>query len=215
VKLAAKRKGSLVELVCLLGAVALEGNKGGSEGDPDVEFECIAVGRRWQVGEQCERSPKQGDRFFEGRHRRRSGPRHAVGIDGRLDHAGLVVVCGELRAGRVDVVVALDRDRLGDGSVELTATSWTEHLQGNRPKLVVAEVVGEPLIADDPSTPELIDMVDELWLTDPRGRDQQTDEKGRPMTAATSASRRAPSGSWPSRAPSTARIVGVSIARLP
>jgi hypothetical protein len=44
VKLAAKRKGSLVELVRIRGAVALEGNKGGSEGDPDVEFEYIAVG---------------------------------------------------------------------------------------------------------------------------------------------------------------------------
>jgi hypothetical protein len=44
VKLAAKRKGSLVELVRIVGPVALQGNKGGSEGNPDVEFECIAVG---------------------------------------------------------------------------------------------------------------------------------------------------------------------------
>jgi hypothetical protein len=44
VKLAAKRKGSLVELVRAFGTVALEGNKRGSEGDPDVEFERIAVG---------------------------------------------------------------------------------------------------------------------------------------------------------------------------
>src|SRR5262245_34744160 len=66
VKLAAKREGSLVELVRILGAVALECDKGGSEGDPDVEFERTAVGRRRQVGEQCERSPKHGDRFFEG-----------------------------------------------------------------------------------------------------------------------------------------------------
>jgi hypothetical protein len=44
VKLAAKRTGSFVELVCTLGAVTLEGNKWGSEGDPDVDFECIAVG---------------------------------------------------------------------------------------------------------------------------------------------------------------------------
>ena len=44
VKLAAKRKGSLVELVRTLGAVTLEGNKRGSKGDPEVEFECIAVG---------------------------------------------------------------------------------------------------------------------------------------------------------------------------
>ena len=58
-----------------------------------------------------------------------SGPRHAVGIDGRFDHAGLVVVCGQLRGGRVDVVVELDRDRLGDGPVELTSTSGTDHLQ--------------------------------------------------------------------------------------
>src|SRR5262245_1483549 len=44
VKLAAKRKGSLVELVRTVGPVALQGNKGGPEGDPDVEFEGIAVG---------------------------------------------------------------------------------------------------------------------------------------------------------------------------
>src|SRR5262245_22153612 len=44
VKLAAKRKGSLVELVRTVGSVALQGNDGGSEGDPDVEFECIAAG---------------------------------------------------------------------------------------------------------------------------------------------------------------------------
>ena len=44
VKLVAKLKGSLVELVRTVGPVALQGNKGGSEGDPDVEFECIAVG---------------------------------------------------------------------------------------------------------------------------------------------------------------------------
>src|SRR5215510_7921932 len=42
VKLAAKREGSLVELMRALGAVALESNKGRSEGDPDVEFERIA-----------------------------------------------------------------------------------------------------------------------------------------------------------------------------
>jgi hypothetical protein len=87
-------------------------------------------------------------------------------------------VRSQLRAGRVDVVLELDRDRLGDGPVELTSTSWTEHLQGDRSKLVVAEVVGEPLIADDPSTPELIEMVDKLWLADPGGRDQQTDREG-------------------------------------
>jgi hypothetical protein len=44
VKLAAKPKGSLVELVRTVGPVALQGNKGRSECDPDVEFECIAVG---------------------------------------------------------------------------------------------------------------------------------------------------------------------------
>ena len=44
IELAAKRKGSLVELVRTVGPVTLQGNKGGSEGDPDVEFECIAVG---------------------------------------------------------------------------------------------------------------------------------------------------------------------------
>jgi hypothetical protein len=43
-KLAAKRKGSLVELVRTLGAVTFEGNKRGSKGDLEVEFECIAVG---------------------------------------------------------------------------------------------------------------------------------------------------------------------------
>src|SRR5262245_64587617 len=87
-------------------------------------------------------------------------------------------MCGQLRAGRVKVVAELDRDRLGDGPVELTATSGTEQLQGDRPKLVVAEVVGEPLIADDPSTPELVEMVGKLWLADPGGRDQQTDGEG-------------------------------------
>ena len=87
-------------------------------------------------------------------------------------------MCGQLWAGRVKVVVELDRDRFGDGPVELTPTSGTEHLQGHRPKLVVAEVVREPLIADDPSTPELVETVDQLWLTDPRGRDQQTDREG-------------------------------------
>ena len=60
----------------------------------------------------------------------------------------------------------------------LTSTSGTEHLQGDRPKLVVAEVVGEPLIADDPSAPELVEMVDELSSTAPGGRDQQTDREG-------------------------------------
>ena len=44
VKLAAKRKGSIVKLVRTVGPVALQGNKGGSEGDPDVEFQCNAAG---------------------------------------------------------------------------------------------------------------------------------------------------------------------------
>jgi hypothetical protein len=44
VKLAAKRKGSLVELVCTLGAVTLKRNEWGPEGDPDLDFECIAAG---------------------------------------------------------------------------------------------------------------------------------------------------------------------------
>ena len=44
VKRAGKRKGALVELVRTLGAVTIERNKGGSERDPDVKFECIAVG---------------------------------------------------------------------------------------------------------------------------------------------------------------------------
>ena len=83
-----------------------------------------------------------------------------------------------LRGGRVDVVVELDRDRLGDGPVELTSTSWTDHLQGNRPKLVVTEIVREPLIADDPPTPEFVDMINELVLTDPSGRDHQTNREG-------------------------------------
>src|SRR4030095_7706183 len=96
VKLAAKREGSLVELMRALGAVTLKGNKGGSEGDPDVEFERIAVWCRRLVGEQRKRSSKQGDRFIEGRHRYRSGDSHAVGLNGLLDHAGLVVVCGEI-----------------------------------------------------------------------------------------------------------------------
>src|SRR5262245_17442422 len=178
VKLAAKRKGSLVELVRILGAVALEGYKGGPEGDPDVEFERIAVGRRRQVGKQRKRSSKQGARFIEGRHRYCSGARHAVGLNGRLDQAGLVVVCGQLRAGRFDVLMALDRDRLGDGPVELASPSWTDHLQGNRPKLVVTEIVCGPLITDDPSTPEFVELINELMLIDPSSRDHQTDREG-------------------------------------
>ena len=58
--------------------------------------------------------------------------------------------------------MALDRDRLGDGAVELTSTSRADHLQGNRPKLVVTEIVREPLISDDPVTPEFVDMINEL-----------------------------------------------------
>jgi hypothetical protein len=62
--------------------------------------------------------------------------------------------------------VALDRDRLGDGPVEVASTSRTNHLQGDRPKLVVTEIVREPLIADDPSTPQFVDMINKLvlWL---------------------------------------------------
>src|SRR5262245_51302470 len=178
VKLAAKREGSLVELMRALGAVTLEGDKGGSEGDPDVEFERIAVGRRRHVGEQRKRSSKQGARFIEGRHRYRSGARHAVGLDGRLDHACLVVVRCQLRAGRFYVLVALDRDRLGDGPVELASTSRTDHLQGNRPELVVTEIVRVSLITDDPSTPEFVEIIDELGLIDPSSRDHQTDREG-------------------------------------
>jgi hypothetical protein len=84
-------------------------------------------------------------------------------------------VCSQLRAGRADVVVALDRDRLGDGPVELASTSWADHLQRDRPKLVVTEIVREPLIANDPSTPELVDVINELALIGPSGRDHQTD----------------------------------------
>jgi hypothetical protein len=87
-------------------------------------------------------------------------------------------VCGQLRAGRVDVFVKLYCDRLGDGPVELTSTSWTDHLQGNRPKLVVTEIVREPLIADDPPTPEFVDLINERVLTDPSGRDHQTNREG-------------------------------------
>src|ERR671925_1033 len=82
------------------------------------------------------------------------------------------------RARRLEVVSELDRDPLGDGPVELTPTSGTEQLQGNRPKLVVAEVVRESLIADDPSTPELVKMVYELRLGDTGGRGQQPDREG-------------------------------------
>src|SRR3990172_662672 len=99
-------------------------------------------------------------------------------MDGWLDHAGVVVVGGQLGTGRVGVVVALDRDRLGDGPVELTSTSWTNHLQGNRPKLVVTEIVREPLIANDPTTPKFVDMINELALIGPSGRDHQTDREG-------------------------------------
>src|SRR5262245_34415237 len=42
-ELAAKRKGALVEWMRTFGAVALQGNKRGSERDPDMEFECIPV----------------------------------------------------------------------------------------------------------------------------------------------------------------------------
>ena len=56
--------------------------------------------------------------------------------------------------------------------------SWTDHLQGNRPKLVVTEIVREPLVANDPSTPEFVDMINELVLIDPSGRDHQTNRKG-------------------------------------
>src|SRR5262249_39017632 len=87
-------------------------------------------------------------------------------------------VGGQPWAGRLEVVAELDRDRLGDDPVELSSTSGTKHLQGNRPKLVVAEVVRDSLIADDPSTPELVEIVDELWLTDTGGRDKQTDREG-------------------------------------
>ena len=87
-------------------------------------------------------------------------------------------MCGQLRGGRVDVVVELDRDRLGDGPVELTSTSWTDHLQGNRPELVVTEIVREPLIADDPPTPEFVDIINELVLTDPSSRAHQTHREG-------------------------------------
>src|SRR5262245_54259775 len=72
----------------------------------------------------------------------------------------------------------LDRDRLGDGAVEMASTSGAEQIQGDPPKLAVAEVVRDPLIADDPSTPELVEMVGKLWLADPGGRDQQTDREG-------------------------------------
>ena len=69
------------------------------------------------------------------------------------------------------LVAELDRDRFGDGPVELTASSGTEHLQDDRPKLVVADVVRESLIADDPPIPV--------------AETSRPTEKGRPMTAAT------------------------------
>src|SRR5262249_55230475 len=97
---------------------------------------------------------------------------------GRLDHAGLVVVCGQLRARRVDVLVVLDRDRLGDGAMELTSTSRTDHLQGNRPQLVVTEIVREPLFANDPTTPKFVEMINELALIGSSGRGHQTDREG-------------------------------------
>jgi hypothetical protein len=52
--------------------------------------------------------PERGYRFVEGRHRHCSGSGHAVSIDGRFDHAGLVVVCGKLWAGRVTIVAELE-----------------------------------------------------------------------------------------------------------
>ena len=106
----------------------------------------------------------------------------------------------------------LDRDRLGDSPVELTSTSRTDHLQGNRPKLVVTEIVREPLIADDPSTPEFVDMINELALIDPSGRDHQTDREGPADDRRHLGQSPSAVSSWPSRARSTARIVGVSTA---
>src|SRR5262245_57177199 len=60
----------------------------------------------------------------------------------------------------------------------MPSTSRTDHIQGYCPKLVVAEVVGEPLITDDASTPQLVEVVDERWLRGPGGRDQQADREG-------------------------------------
>ena len=85
---------------------------------------------------------------------------------------------GELWAGGVNVVGELARYGLGDGPVELAPPRWTDHLQGDGPKLVVAEIVGEALIAYDSSTPEFVDMVNELVLTDPSGRNHQTNREG-------------------------------------
>ena len=76
----------------------------------------------------------------------------------------------------------------------------------------MTEIVREPLIADDPPTPQFVDMINESCSPIPVAETIRPTENGRPMTAATSASRRAPSESWPSRARSTARIVGVSTA---
>ena len=42
----------------------------------------------------------------------------------------------------------------------------------------MAEIVRLPLIADDPPTPEFVDMINELVLTNPGGRDHQTNREG-------------------------------------
>ena len=74
--------------------------------------------------------------------------------------------------------MALNRDRLGDGAVELASTSRADYLQGNRPKLVMTEIVRDSLISDDPVTPEFVDMIHKLAFIGSGDGDQQTDRKG-------------------------------------
>ena len=62
--------------------------------------------------------------------------------------------------------------------MEQTSASGADHLKRHRAQLVVAEVVGEPLITDDASTPQLVDVIDELVLVDPGDGGQQLDREG-------------------------------------
>src|SRR5262245_39514597 len=62
--------------------------------------------------------------------------------------------------------------------MELTSTSRADHLQGNRPQLVVTEVVHEPLFANDPTTPKFVEMINQLALIGSGGRGHQRNREG-------------------------------------
>jgi hypothetical protein len=75
-------------------------------------------------------------------------------------------------------VAALPHHRLGDGAVELTSARRAHHLERDRSKLVVAEVILTPEITDDPTAPELVDVIDDLVLGAAAHRGQQTHREG-------------------------------------